>query len=213
MLPLTARPRAAVLAALFAAGAYALPAYAHDAGDVLFKVGATQVRPKSGNGSVLDGSVDLDVSNSVRPSFTVTYMATRNVGIELLGAWPFEHDIRGSGGLGKIGSTKQLPPTLSLQWHFLPDSTIQPYVGVGVNYTHFFDTKSEGAISGSDLKLQDSWGLAGQLGVDVKISERWFMTADIRYIDISSKVKLDGQRVGTARIDPWVATVGVGYRF
>lgn len=213
MLPLTARPRAAVLAALFAAGAYALPAHAHDAGDVLFKVGATQVRPKSGNGSVLDGSVDLDVGNSVRPSFTVTYMATRNVGIELLGAWPFEHDIRGSGGLGKIGSTKQLPPTLSLQWHFLPDSTIQPYVGVGVNYTHFFDTKSEGAISGSDLKLQDSWGLAGQLGVDVKISERWFMTADVRYIGISSKVKLDGQRIGTARIDPWVATVGVGYRF
>ncbi|AOB29475.1 hypothetical protein AKI39_00505 [Bordetella sp. H567] len=213
MLPLTARPRAALLAVLLAAGAHALPAQAHEAGDVLFKVGATQVRPKSGNGSVLDGSVDVDVGNSVRPSFTLTYMATRHVGIELLGAWPFEHDIRGSGGLGKIGSTKQLPPTLSLQWHFLPDSTVQPYVGVGVNYTHFFDTKSEGAISGSDLELQDSWGVAAQLGVDVKLSERWFMTADLRYIDISSKVKLDGQRIGTAHIDPWVATVGVGYRF
>lgn len=208
---LIAPTRAAVLAALLAA--CALPAHAHEAGDVLFKVGATQVRPKSGNGSVLDGSVDLDVGNSVRPSFTLTYMATRHVGIELLGAWPFQHDIRGSNGLGKIGTTKQLPPTLSLQWHFLPDSTVQPYVGVGVNYTHFFDTKSEGAISGSDLKLQDSWGVAAQLGVDVKLSERWFMNADIRYIDISSKVKLDGQRIGTARIDPWVATVGVGYRF
>ncbi|ANN65064.1 OmpW/AlkL family protein [Bordetella bronchialis] len=213
MSALIARPRAVLLAAVLAAGAAAIPAQAHEAGDVLFKVGATQVRPKSDNGSVLDGSVDLDVSSSVRPSFALTYMATRNVGIELLGAWPFQHDIRGSGGLGKIGSTRQLPPTLSLQWHFLPDSTVQPYVGVGVNYTHFFDTRSEGAISGSDLKLQDSWGVAAQLGVDVKISERWFMTADIRYIDISSKVKLDGERIGTARIDPWVATVGVGYRF
>ncbi|OZI21267.1 hypothetical protein CAL26_27965 [Bordetella genomosp. 9] len=209
---LIAHPRAAALAALLAA-ACALPTYAHEAGDVLFKVGVTQVRPKSDNGSVLNDSVDLDVNNSVRPSFTLTYMATRNIGVELLGAWPFEHDIRGSGGLGKIGSTKQLPPTLSLQWHFLPDSTIQPYVGIGVNYTHFFDTKSEGAISGSDLKLQDSWGVAAQLGVDVKFSERWFMTADVRYIDISSKVKLDGERIGTARINPWVATVGVGYRF
>ena len=139
--------------------------------------------------------------------------AGRNIGIELLGAWPFQHDVSGSGGLGKIGSTKQLPPTLSLQWHILPDSMIQPYIGVGINYTHFFDTKAEGALKGSDLKLGDSWGVAAQLGADIKINDRWFMNADIRYIDIKSKVKLDGERVGTARIDPWVATVSVGYRF
>lgn len=190
----------------------ATPALAHEAGDWLFKVGATQVRPKSNNGSVLNGSVKLDVNNNVRPSFTVTYMATRNVGVELLGAWPFEHDIRGS-GLGKIATTKHLPPTLSLQWHFLPDSTVQPYVGIGLNYTHFFDTKTKGPLSGSSMKLKDSWGLAGQVGVDVKLNERWFMNADLRYIDISSKVKLDGQYIGKARIDPWVATIGVGYRF
>ncbi|OZI82454.1 MULTISPECIES: OmpW/AlkL family protein [Bordetella] len=202
-----------VAAATLCAASLAGPAHAHEAGDWLFKLGVTQVKPKSDNGSVLGGSVDLDVSSNVRPSFSVTYMATRHVGIELLGAWPFQHDIRGSGGLGKIGSTKHLPPTLSLQWHFLPDSTVQPYVGVGVNYTHFFDTQARGPLSGSDLDLGDSWGLAGQLGVDVKLSDNWFMNADLRYIDISSKVKLDGQRIGTARIDPWVATVGVGYRF
>lgn len=190
----------------------AAPAQAHEAGDILFRVGATQVRPSSNNGSVLDGSVKLDVNNNVRPSFTLAYMATRNIGIELLGAWPFEHDVRGS-GLGKIGSSKQLPPTLSLQWHILPDSMVQPYIGVGINYTKFFDTKAEGALKGSDLKLCDSWGVAAQLGADIKISERWFMNADIRYIDIKSKVKLDGEHIGTARINPWVATLGVGYRF
>ena len=80
--------------------------------------------PDSNNGSVLNGGVKLDVNNNVRPSFTVTYMATRNIGIEreLLA---LQHDIRG-GGLGKIGSTKHLPPTLSLQWHILPDSMVQP---------------------------------------------------------------------------------------
>ncbi|OZI40360.1 hypothetical protein CEG14_00905 [Bordetella genomosp. 1] len=208
--------RARALALAAACGATlmaAAPAVAHEEGDWLLKVGATQVRPKSNNGSVLDGTVKLDVNNNVRPSFTVTYMATRNIGIELLGAWPFEHEVRGNNGLGKIASAKQLPPTLSLQYHFLPDSTVQPYVGIGLNYTHFFDTKTHGALSGSDIKMSDSWGLAGQLGVDVKLSERWFMNADLRYIDISSKVKLDGQRIGTARIDPWVATVAVGYRF
>ena len=149
------RVRATAIAGLLAAGAFAVPAHAHEAGDVLLKVGVTQVRPDSNNGSVLNGGVKLDVNNNVRPSFTVTYMATRNIGIELLGAWPFQHDIRG-GGLGKIGSTKHLPPTLSLQWHILPDSMVQPYIGVGLNYTHFFDTKAEGALDGSKLKLKDS---------------------------------------------------------
>lgn len=211
----TMHRRARALALTAACGAAlltAVPAQAHEAGDVLFRVGVTQVRPDSNNGSVLDGSVKLDVDNNVRPSFTLAYMATRNIGIELLGAWPFQHDVGGS-GLGRIGSTRHLPPTLSLQWHFLPDSTVQPYVGVGINYTTFFDTKAEGALVGKDLKLGDSWGVAAQLGADFKINERWFVNADIRYIDIKSKVKLDGERIGTARIDPWVATLGVGYRF
>ena len=64
----------------------AAPAHAHEAGDILFRVGVTQVRPASNNGTVLDGTVKLDANNKVRPSFTLAYMATRNIGIELLGA-------------------------------------------------------------------------------------------------------------------------------
>ena len=212
MFSLNGRIRATAIAGLIAAGALAAPAHAHEAGDVLFRVGVTQVRPASNNGTVLDGSVKLDANNNVRPSFTLGYMVTRNIGIELLGAWPFQHDVSGS-GLGKIGSSKQLPPTLSLQWHFLPDSTVQPYVGVGLNYTHFFDTKATGALEGAKVKLKDSWGIAGQVGMDVKLNDRWFVNADLRYIDISSKVKLNGESIGTAQIDPWVATLAVGYRF
>src|SRR3546814_5847205 len=55
-----------------------------------------------------------------------------------------------------------LPISLSLQWQFLPDNTVQPYVGVGLNYTHFFDTQTRGALAGSDLKLGDSWGLRSE---------------------------------------------------
>lgn len=188
-------------------------AYAHEAGDWLVRLGVTQISPKSDNGSVLNGAVDLDVGSNIRPSFTIAYMATQHVGVELLGVLPYRHNIHGSGGLGRIGATEQLPPTFSVQWHFLPDSTVQPYVGVGVNYTHFFDTDARGPLAGSDLKLEDSWGIAGQLGVDIKLDDRWFVSADLRYIDISSEVKLDGRHVGTARIDPWVTTVSVGYRF
>lgn len=200
--------RLTVAAALVAGIVGGGSAVAHEAGDWLVKVGVTHIKPKSDNGNVINDSVGIDVGNSTRPSVSLTYMATENIGLELLGAFPFKHDIDAA-GLGNIGSTKHLPPTLSLQWHFLPDSKIQPYVGVGVNYTTFFSTKS----SLGDLDLSDSWGLAAQVGVDIELNKNWFMNADVRYIDINSKVKLDGQRIGKVHIDPIVATVGIGYRF
>lgn len=200
--------------ALLSAGLSGAPAVqAHEAGDILLKVGVSHVKPKSSNGKVQDGAVKLDIGSNTRPTFSLTYMATRNIGIELLGGFPFQHNVDGSGGLGRIAQTKHLPPTLSLQWHFLPSGKIQPYAGIGVNYTHFFDTKTRGPLSGSKLKLSDSWGLAAQIGVDVPLNKKWFMNADLRYIDIESTVRLDGKRIGKTKIDPWVATLAVGYRF
>ncbi|MCX5592147.1 OmpW/AlkL family protein [Alcaligenes endophyticus] len=184
---------------------------AHESGDWLLKVGVTNVSPKSNNGSLANGTVDLDVKSSTRPSFSITYMATKNIGVELLGALPFKHSLNSN--LGNIGETKQLPPTLSLQYHFLPDNTIQPYVGVGLNYTHFFSTKAGGALAGNDLKIKNSWGLAAQVGVDVSLNKNWFLNADVRYINIRPDVQLNGQSIGKAKINPWVTTVGVGYRF
>ena len=203
------RLRHTVLACALAAGTLAAsPALAHEAGDILLKVGVTHVEPKSNNGTLANGTVKLDIDGSTRPSFTLTYMATRNIGIELLGAYPFKHTINAK-GLGDIGSTQQLPPTLSLQWHFLPDAAFQPYVGVGLNYTTFFDTNSKLG----NLSLDDSWGVAAQVGVDYMLNDRWFLNADLRYIDIRSTVHLNGDDIGKAKINPWVATIGVGYRF
>jgi outer membrane protein len=207
------RLRHTALACALAAGSIAAgPALAHEAGDILLKVGVTHVEPQSNNGTVANGTVKLDIDGSTRPSFSLTYMATRNIGIELLGAAPFKHTINAK-GLGEIGSTQHLPPTLSLQWHFLPDATFQPYVGVGLNYTTFFDTKTRGALSGNDLSLDDSWGVAAQVGMDYKLNDRWFLNADLRYIDIRSNVHLNGADIGKTKINPWVATIGVGYRF
>lgn len=188
-----------------------LTAHAHQEGDWLLKVGVTNVSPKSNNGTLANGTVALDVKSSTRPSFSLTYMATQNIGVELLGALPFKHRL--DSNLGRLGQTKHLPPTLSLQYHFLPNSNIQPYVGVGVNYTHFFDTESAGALQGSTLKIKNSWGLAAQVGVDIALNKDWFLNADLRYIDIRPDVQLNGRSIGKAKLNPWVTTLGVGYRF
>lgn len=37
--------------------------------------------------------------------------------------------------------------------------------------------------------------------------------ADVRYADISSDLKLDGTKIGTLDVNPWVYTIGYSYRF
>jgi outer membrane protein len=139
-------------------------------------------------------------------------MINPNIGIELLAALPFQHDISLS-GLGTVAETDHLPPTLTLQYHFAPQSTVRPYVGLGLNYTTFLNTDTKGALQGADLDLDDSWGVAGQLGIDIDVAPNWFVNADLRYISIESDAKLNGVGIGTVEINPWVVGLTVGTRF
>jgi OOP family OmpA-OmpF porin len=138
---------------------------------------------------------------------------TDNLSVELLAAYPFEHDIALRGGGGKVASTEHLPPTLSLQWHFMPQNEFKPYVGVGLNYTGFFSTKTYNALDGTNLSLGSSWGWAGEIGTDIMLGENWLANFSMRYIDIDSDARLDGASLGTVEIDPYVITVAVGYKF
>lgn len=71
----------------------ALPAAAQSKGDLAVGIGAHQVVPKSDNGSLAAGTLDVDVGNSVRPTLTLEYFVAENLGVEVIAAWPFEHDI------------------------------------------------------------------------------------------------------------------------
>ncbi|MEG3662309.1 OmpW/AlkL family protein [Celeribacter halophilus] len=182
-------------------------AAAQDAGTMTLGLGLGYVMPKSDNGDIND-TTELDVGDNLRPTITFEYFIRDNLGIEVLGAWPFEHNIRAD-GLGEIGSTQHLPPVVSLQYHFDNGAAFTPFVGVGVNYTAFFDETATGEIAGSDLDLTDSWGVALHAGFDYQVSERSALRTDVRWIDINSDVKLDGVKIGEAEIDPWV--FGVSY--
>lgn len=186
----------------------AAPALAQSAGEWTLGIGGGYVVPQDGNGELVDGTLDLDVGDNLRPTITAEYFILDNVGIELLAAWPFEHSVM-LDGLGKVGKINHLPPTLSMQYHFPTTSRYKPFVGAGINYTTFFNEDSEGALDGSDLSLDDSWGLALHLGLDYEISPRSAFRTDIRWIDIDSDVKLDGEDIGEAEIDPWV--IGASY--
>ncbi|MCL2307893.1 MAG: outer membrane beta-barrel protein [Proteobacteria bacterium] len=186
----------------------------------LVKVGIAGVVPKSNNGK-LDtplGVFDTDVRNSVRPSITLEYLITPNIGVEVLGAWPFRNDIKFNKGVGKIGSVDVLPPTVSVKYHFMPDSVASPFVGLGLNYTFMYRAKTAGAIAGTNLQVKNSFGLAATAGVDFNINKNWVVGVDVRWIQMRNKVNLGIDdvgyfKLGKVKVDPWVLGAAVGYRF
>jgi outer membrane protein len=184
-------------------------------GDWLVRFGAVSVNPNDSSGQVgaITGS-GVSVNSSVGIFANLTYMLRDNIGLEVLAATPFSHDINATGsiaGLGKIAEVKQLPPTISVQYHFLPKSDFRPYVGAGINYTTFFNAKTTGSTVTS-ISLDDSWGLAAQAGFDKDISKDWFFNADLRYIKIKTTATTNVGNVDVT-IDPWVISIGVGTRF
>ena len=90
-------------------------------------------------------------------------MLTDNWGVELLAATPFSHSVS-TAGLGEVAKVKHLPPTLMAQYYFGDaNSKVRPYVGAGINYTTFFDEEGRGALAGTDVSVDSSWGMAGQV--------------------------------------------------
>lgn len=170
------------------------------------RIGVSTIVPTSDSGSILPGKVDID--NDTGPTFNLAYFITPNLAIDVLGGLPFEHDIRLGGS--KIGSTKQLPPIVSLQYHFAPEARLRPFVGIGVNYTYFYDEKLD---NGADLELSDSWGAAFQVGLDFALDDNWTVGGDVRYAKIDTEVKVDGVKVGRVDVDPTVYSLNLGYRF
>lgn len=194
----------------------ALPVQAHEPGQWVFRVGIGTVQPDSRN-LVLDETTYVEVDDGTSATFTLTYFFTRHFAMDLLAAFPFGHDIAlVSDGVGtKIADTSHLPPTLSVQYHFAPDSSFKPYLGVGANWTTFFntDTIPDLADAGVNLDLDDSTGWAGQIGADFLVGEDWLFNADVRYINIETDATLGGAGIGTVAIDPWVYSLSFGYRF
>ncbi|QYX66159.1 outer membrane protein OmpW [Shewanella putrefaciens] len=204
-----------VAATLLAAG-FSASVSAHQAGDIIVRAGAVVVAPNESSDDVA-GKGEFQISNNTQLGLNFGYMLTDNFGVELLAATPFSHDV--SLGGTKIAETKHLPPTLVAQYYFGDaQSKLRPYVGVGVNYTNFFDNEFTNDLGGAltDLSMSTSWGLAAQAGVDYQVNKNWLVNASVWYAQISSdvKFKLSGDTVVIdTDINPWVYMVSVGYTF
>ncbi|MEQ4509954.1 outer membrane protein OmpW [Dickeya zeae] len=193
-------------------------AQAHQAGDIIVRAGTATVRPNAGSDNVL-GLGSFNVDNNTQLGLTFGYMATDNIGVELLAATPFQHKV-GVGGVGQIAEVKHLPPTLMAQYYFGQSTDkLRPYLGLGLNYTTFFDEKfnQTGKDAGlTDLNLKSSWGVAAQAGLDYNLNKNWLLNMSVWWMDIDTTVKFKAagqdQSIKT-RLDPWVFMFGFGYKF
>lgn len=220
--------RALVPALLIAASA--APVFAYEAGDIIVRGGAAYVDPNTDASadSTLNQKDLVEVEGAGGVTLTGTYIFHKNFGVELVGALPFKHDINGDGilkGVGKVGETKHLPPTLLVQFYPLENNTfVQPYVGLGINYTKFFENDTTDALSSAlalsetSLDLDDSTGLGAEIGADWILDKNLSINTSVWYLDIETTATITttgGAKVTEfdVAIDPLVYAVGLAYKF
>lgn len=178
------------------------------AGDWLVRLRAISIEPAVRTNETLS-ALNVGVNNAIVPELDFTYMIRDYLGVELILATS-RHQVTSS--LGNLGGVGVLPPTLLLQYHFNHQGRIRPYVGAGFNYTLFYNNGLN--AGGQSISIDNhSFGPAVQAGVDVQITKKLYVNADIKKIWMKTGASLGGSSLGTLHIDPLVVGVGIGMKF
>lgn len=171
-------------------------ALAYEAGDVLIRGGIAKVNP--------EGDAEGMLSNENGFVGSLGYMVHDKLAVSLGGGEEFEHDFN-SGAYS--GDFERQPFDLMVQYYPLGglDSRIQPYAGVGANYTRF-SSESNG------LSIDNTWSAKGELGVDLLVTDYLSLNGFASYTDLDADYSLNGASA-EADVDPVIVGGGVTFRF
>ncbi|MEQ9491511.1 MAG: OmpW family outer membrane protein [Alphaproteobacteria bacterium] len=205
---------AAIAAACLSTPAAAADFKTKEAGDILLRLRGIAVVPdETSTISVIGG--DVDASNEYVPELDISYFLTKNIALELIAATT-KHDMKADNtalGTVDLGDVGLLPPTLTLQYHFLADDRFSPYVGAGLNYMLFYNEDAPGGTVTS-IDYENGLGYALQAGFDVAIEGNWSFNADVKKVFFNTDVSINnGAIAADVDLDPWILGLGVGYRF
>ncbi|MDP1766213.1 MAG: OmpW family outer membrane protein [Methylotenera sp.] len=230
------------LLVLALAAATAAPSFAMaEAGDIVVRLRATNVNPSESSklGSQTAQTYDvatantlygpngtnavLQVDSNTIPELDISYYFTKNIAAELILALGTRHDVQTSNGgvIHKLGSVNLLPPTLTAQWHFMPDTMFDPYVGAGVAYVRALD-RSLNYEGIAPIRIdRNSFGGVVQAGFDVNLTDKWLVNFDVKKIWFDTTVKVDAtvlgapgfRKIDSLDIDPLVVSIGIGKKF
>lgn len=173
-------------------------------GDWLARARVIHINPDASS-----SALNIDVNSKVTPELDFSYFVTRNIALELILATR-RHEVTAGGA--PVGSVKHLPPTVTVQYHFLPDEKFRPYVGAGLNYTRFYSINLAGGALTVD---KSSWGPAVQAGMDIELTKQFFLNIDIKkiWMDTDVKAVATGATAANLKINPLILGVGIGMKF
>ena len=183
------------------------------AGDILVRARGVWVAPHPYttfvSGAAAGGVVDA--SDSFIPEIDASYFFTKNIAVEAI-AGTTRHHITTSHPNLDLGHVQLLPPTVTAQWHFLPNSVVNPYLGAGLTYAIFFGEKS--GATGLNVRYSNSWDPALQAGADVHLTGNWYANVDVKQLFISTTANVSsGAAAARVNLNPTLVGVGVGYKF
>ncbi len=163
---------------------------------------------------------DIHLENKTIPEVDISYFFTKNLAAELILTYPQKHTVnvtQSAAGAFDAGSLNELPPTLTLQYHFMPDAQFRPYIGAGFNYTTFssvnlapLDAKSGGTNSIN----RSNFGGALQAGLDVKVGANSYINLDVKKVYIQTDLTNSvAGKLSTIKGDPLLVGIGYGFKF
>lgn len=194
------------------------PLVGKQAGTFMIRTRAIGVIPENNSSSVSKIGGTVSATAQAAPEVDLSYFLTDNVAVELIAASTrHEVSVKNSavGANLDVGSVWALPPTLLLQYHFMPHSAFSPYVGAGVNVTFWYGESANNPPV-THFHVGTGAGVALQAGVDYNVSGHWFLNADVKQIFLNTDAHVDA--LGTTvkahtALDPLVIGFGIGYRF
>jgi len=139
---------------------------------------------------------------------------TRGVGPAYLGSIPFNGQ--------EVATAKWFSPTLLLEYKFRDEhEKFRPYVGVGVNYTHFYERNSTAAGNAANggptvTDLSNSIGPAATAGLSYKFTDHINAIASYSIAQVDSNyrsITAGVVRSTTIHFNPETFVVAVGYSF
>lgn len=175
-------------------------------------LGYHNTNPKSDNGTLAGAGASVNDDWSVTGS--AAYAFNYNFSVELWsGLAKFEHEVS-LAGLGTVASVEHRPTTLSLNYHFAPDSVVRPFVGIGYGWVNVSGEQTLGALTGLGIDGSNADGISFSAGLDWFVNDNFFLRADVRKLSFDTDVTVETLgNVGTAEVDPVVYGVSAGLRF
>jgi len=171
----------------------------------------------------LPAGTQAKANDNVVPTLAVEYFFSPNFSVETICCLT-QHDVDGAGALAGtelVSNVKILPATVSFKVH-MPLGPIKPYVGAGPTYFIFINEKSGATTKALGLprqRLDDKVGVMLQAGLDVPVggqgfgvsidAKRYFLRPSGHWFDATGAEVIATRH----KLDPWVLSAGVSYRF